>query len=658
MLVELGHFALVLALVVAVLQFIVPIIGVWRGHAGAQSVARNAAYLQLLLLLFSFGMLTLAFINNDFTIDYVARQSNTMLPVWYKVSAVWGGHEGSLLLWALVLALWSSAVARFSRSLPRDMIARVLAILGSISVAFILFILLTSNPFRRLLPDFPPDGNDLNPLLQDPGLIFHPPMLYMGYVGFAVPFAFALAGLMGGRLDSAWARWSRPWTVAAWCFLTVGIALGSWWAYYELGWGGWWFWDPVENASFMPWLAGTALIHSLAVTEKRGVFKAWTVMLAIIAFALSLLGTFLVRSGVLTSVHAFASDPERGLFVLGILAVVIGGSLTLFAVRAGMLANESRYELVSREMFLLLNNLILLTATTVVFLGTLFPLVADAFNLGKISVGPPYFNLLFVPLTLMLMAFMALGPQANWKRHDARALLQPYGKILGAAIVVGVAIPLLVFAKAGVGVILASVLSCWVVISAVRDVVVKVRTARAGIRAGLRRLSRSYVGMQLAHLGLVVMVLGVAFTSVYSIERDVRMAPGDSATVNEYRFVFQGVEEHKGPNYSAVRGTMQVFRGDQEIAVMHPEKRFYFVQRNTMTEAAIDAGFFRDLYVAMGEPLDGDAWAVRLYHKPFVRWIWLGALLMAAGGLLAASDRRYRLKERQDVVVTAEKVVG
>ena len=658
MLVELGHFALVLALVVAVLQFIVPIIGVWRGHAGAQSVARNAAYLQLLLLLFSFGMLTLAFINNDFTIDYVARQSNTMLPVWYKVSAVWGGHEGSLLLWALVLALWSSAVARFSRSLPRDMIARVLAILGSISVAFILFILLTSNPFRRLLPDFPPDGNDLNPLLQDPGLIFHPPMLYMGYVGFAVPFAFALAGLMGGRLDSAWARWSRPWTVAAWCFLTVGIALGSWWAYYELGWGGWWFWDPVENASFMPWLAGTALIHSLAVTEKRGVFKAWTVMLAIIAFALSLLGTFLVRSGVLTSVHAFASDPERGLFVLGILAVVIGGSLTLFAVRAGMLANESRYELVSREMFLLLNNLILLTATTVVFLGTLFPLVADAFNLGKISVGPPYFNLLFVPLTLMLMAFMALGPQANWKRHDARALLQPYGKILGAAIVVGVAIPLLVFAKAGVGVILASVLSCWVVISAVRDVVVKVRTARAGIRAGLRRLSRSYVGMQLAHLGLVVMVLGVAFTSVYSIERDVRMAPGDSATVNEYRFVFQGVEEHTGPNYSAVRGTMQVFRGDQEIAVMHPEKRFYFVQRNTMTEAAIDAGFFRDLYVAMGEPLDGDAWAVRLYHKPFVRWIWLGALLMAAGGLLAASDRRYRLKVKQDVVVTAEKVAG
>lgn len=656
MLVELGHFALVLALVVAVLQFLVPVVGVWRGYPGAQSVARNAAWLQLLLLMFSFGMLTLAFLRNDFTLDYAARQSNTMLPVWYKVSAVWGGHEGSLLLWALVLALWSAAVARFSRGLPRDMVARVLAILGGISVAFILFILLTSNPFRRLLPDFPPDGNDLNPLLQDPGLIFHPPMLYMGYVGFAVPFAFALAGLMGGRLDSAWARWSRPWTVAAWCFLTLGIALGSWWAYYELGWGGWWFWDPVENASFMPWLAGTALIHSLAVTEKRGVFKAWTVMLAIIAFALSLLGTFLVRSGVLTSVHAFAADPERGLFVLGILGVVVGGSLTLFAARAGALANESRYELVSREMFLLANNLILLTATTVVFLGTLFPLVADAFDLGKISVGPPYFNVLFVPLTLLLMLFMAPGIQANWKRHDPVILLKPYAKILVAAVLVGVALPLVVFAKVHAGVMLASVLSFWVVMASARDVVLKVRTAKAGWWAGVRRLSRSYVGMQTAHLGLVITIMGVAFTSVYSLERDVRMAPGDSAEVNQYRFVFRGVEEHKGPNYSAVRGTMEVYSGERQVAVMHPEKRFYFVQRNTMTEAAIDAGLFRDLYVAMGEPLDGDAWAVRLYHKPFVRWIWLGALFMAAGGFLAASDRRYRLRMKEARTMMAGEV--
>lgn len=646
MLVELGHFALVLALVVAALQFVVPVIGVWRGHPGAQAVARNGAYLQLALLVFSFAMLTLAFVRNDFTLDYVARQSNTMLPVWYKVSAVWGGHEGSLLLWALVLALWSAAVARFSQGLPRDMVARVLAILGGISVAFMLFILLTSNPFRRLLPDFPPDGNDLNPLLQDPGLIFHPPMLYMGYVGFAVPFAFALAGLMGGRLDSAWARWSRPWTVAAWCFLTLGIALGSWWAYYELGWGGWWFWDPVENASFMPWLAGTALIHSLAVTEKRGVFKAWTVMLAIIAFALSLLGTFLVRSGVLTSVHAFASDPERGLFVLGILAVVVGGSLTLFAVRAGALANESRYELVSRETFLLANNLLLLTATTVVFLGTLFPLVADAFDLGKISVGPPYFNLLFVPLTLLLMVFMGPGPQANWKRHRMDGLLVPYGKIMAAALVVGVALPLMLFAKADVAVVLATTLSGWVVLVSARDLVIKVRSAKAGNLAGLRRLSRSYVGMQLAHLGLVITVLGVAFTSHYSLERDVRMAAGDSEQVNQYRFVFRGVEEHQGPNYSAVRGTVEVFAGDRQVAVLHPEKRFYFVQRNTMTEAAIDAGLFRDLYVAMGEPLDGDAWALRLYHKPFVRWIWLGSLFMAAGGFLAAMDRRYRLKSK------------
>jgi len=656
MLVELGHFALVLALVVAVLQLVVPVVGVWRGHPGAQAVARNSAYAQLALLVFSFGMLTLAFVNNDFTIDYVARQSNTMLPVWYKISAVWGGHEGSLLLWALVLGLWSAAVARFSRSLPRDMIARVLAILGGVSVAFLLFILLTSNPFRRLLPDFPPDGNDLNPLLQDPGLIFHPPMLYMGYVGFAVPFAFALAGLMGGRLDSAWARWSRPWTVAAWCFLTVGIALGSWWAYYELGWGGWWFWDPVENASFMPWLAGTALIHSLAVTEKRGVFKAWTVMLAIIAFALSLLGTFLVRSGVLTSVHAFASDPARGLFVLGILGVVVGGSLTLFAVRAGALANESRYELVSREMFLLANNLLLLTATTVVFLGTLFPLLADAFHLGKISVGPPYFNLLFVPLTLLLMIFMAIGPQANWKRHDAAVLLRPYGRILLAAVILGVALPLLVFGGASVGVFLASVLSFWVVLSALRDVVQKVRTAKAGVWAGLRRLSRSYVGMQVAHLGLVITIFGVAFTSAYSVERDVRLAPGDSVTVGDYRFVFTGVEKLHGPNYSATRGTMDVLDGEHLVTTLHPEKRFYFVQRNAMTEAAIDAGLFRDLYVAMGELLEGDAWAVRIYHKPFVRWVWLGALFMAAGGLLAASDRRYRLKVTSSRVVTAEEV--
>jgi cytochrome c-type biogenesis protein CcmF len=657
MLVELGHFALVLALVVALAQVILPLYGVWARQGAAQAVARNAAWVQFALLLFSFGALTSAFLANDFTVDYVARQSNTLLPVRYKISAVWGGHEGSLLLWALVLAAWSAAVARFSRSLPRDMTARVLAILGAISVAFLLFILLTSNPFARLLPDFPLDGNDLNPLLQDPGLIIHPPMLYMGYVGFSVPFAFALAGLMGGRLDSAWARWSRPWALAAWCFLTLGIALGSWWAYYELGWGGWWFWDPVENASFMPWLAGTALLHSLAVTEKRGVFKAWTVLLSIIAFALSLLGTFLVRSGVLTSVHAFASDPSRGLFVLGILTLVVGGSLTLFAVRASALTSESRYELVSREMFLLANNLLLLTATTVVFLGTLFPLVADALNLGKISVGPPYFNLLFVPITLLLVFFMGLGPQANWKRHEAGKLLKPYALILTASLLLGVAVPLLWFGTSTIRVALACALTFAVIMAQLRDVSIKVRSARAGSWAGLRRLPRSYVGMQLAHTGLMITVIGVALTATHSIERDLRMAPGDSVTEGPYTFVFHGVGEREGPNYVARRGEIEVFKGGESLRILHPEKRIYNVQRNTMTEAAIDPGLFRDLYVALGEPLDeasgGHAWAVRVYHKPFVRWLWLGAIFMAIGGMVAASDRRYRMRQTREAVLPA-----
>ncbi|MES2917355.1 MAG: heme lyase CcmF/NrfE family subunit [Pseudomonadota bacterium] len=649
MLAELGHFALVLALAVALAQFVLPLYGVWAGNRAAQAVARHAAWLQFALVLLSFLALTWAFLQNDFTIDYVSRQSNTRLPTWYKVSSVWGGHEGSLLLWALVLAGWTAAVALFSRSLPQVMVARVIALLGAVSIAFLLFILLTSNPFNRLLPDFPPDGNDLNPLLQDPGLIFHPPMLYMGYVGFAVPFAFALAGLMGGRLDSAWARWSRPWALAAWCFLTLGIALGSWWAYYELGWGGWWFWDPVENASLMPWLAGTALLHSLAVTEKRGVFKAWTVMLAIIAFSLSLLGTFLVRSGVLTSVHAFASDPSRGLFVLGILAVVIGGSLTLFALRAPALTSESRYQLVSREMFLLANNLLLLTATTVVLLGTLFPLVADAFDLGKISVGPPYFNLLFNPLVLLLLFFLGMGPQANWKRHDAARLLRPYGVILAAALVLGVAAPFLWFGTGSLAVTMAVTLSAAVFISMLRDILQKTGSARAGRLAGLRRLSRSYVGMQLAHLGLIVTVIGVAATSHYSVERDLRMAPGDRVSEGDYSFVFQGVSDHTGPNYSARRGDFLVFKDGAEVARLHPEKRVYDVQRSMMTEAAIDAGLFRDLYVALGEPLDsgpaGEAWAVRIYYKPFVRWVWLGPLLMAAGGLLSTMDRRYRLRK-------------
>lgn len=646
MLAELGHFALVMAVIVAIVQSTLPLYGAWSGNRQLQAVGHSAAYTQLGLVFFSFLCLTYAFIQNDFTLHYVAQTSNSLLPLQYKISAVWGGHEGSLLLWALVLCLWSGAVAKFSKALPREMMARVLAILGMISIAFLLFILLTSNPFARALPDFPVDGNDLNPLLQDPGLIFHPPMLYMGYVGFAVPFAFAIAGLLGGRLDSAWARWSRPWTVAAWAFLTLGISLGSWWAYYELGWGGWWFWDPVENASFMPWLAGTALIHSLAVTEKRGVFKAWTVMLAIICFSLSLLGTFLVRSGVLTSVHAFASDPSRGMFILGVLTVVVGGSLLIFAIKATTLHSESRYQTVSREMFLLANNVLLLVATVVVFLGTLFPLVADALDLGKISVGPPYFNLLFVPLTLVLLLFLAVGPLANWKRHDGAKLLMPLRWVALSALVLGVLVPLAIFGDFKIRVVLTSILCFWVLGSMVRDIYIKSSTSKDGLLKGMLRLSRSYKGMQLAHLGLLVTVIGVAYTWAYSIERDVRMVPGDVIAVGGYDFTFNGVKDFQGPNYIAERGEVVVSQGDKHINVLHPEKRVYFVQQSSMTEAAIDDGLFRDIYVALGEPLDNDAWAVRIYHKPFVRWIWLGTIFMALGGTLAMMDKRYRIKAK------------
>jgi cytochrome c-type biogenesis protein CcmF len=654
MVAELGHFALVLALMSALFQVLVPFYGVATGNGRAQAVARTAAYAQALCLLTAFLGLVYAFVHNDFTLDYVARNSNTLLPTRYKVSAVWGGHEGSLLLWATVLGLWTAAVATFSRGLPRLVLARVLAIMGLVSVAFLLFILLMSNPFARLLPDFPMDGNDLNPLLQDPGLIVHPPILYAGYVGFSVPFAFALAGLLGGRLDSAWARWSRPWTVAAWGFLTLGIALGSFWAYYELGWGGWWFWDPVENASFMPWLAGTALLHSLAVTEKRGVFKAWTVMLAIIAFSLSLLGTFLVRSGVLTSVHAFAADPGRGLFVLGILVFFVGGSLLLFAVKAVSLKSESHYQLFSREMFLLGNNVLLVTATTVVFLGTLFPLFVDALHLGKISVGPPYFNLLFVPTTLLLVFLLGLGPLVNWKRHEMTPLLRALWWIPLAAVAIGVLVPWLMFATLKWRVVLSLSLCAWAWLSLMRDLWLKVRSAKQGVWAGFSRLSRSYKGMQLAHTGLLITIIGVTMTWAYSIERDVRLAPGDTVAIGPYVFVFKGVTAVNGPNFGAQRGEVDVLQNGALFKVLNPEKRTYLVQRSVMTETAISGGLLRDLYVALGEPVDDKgAWAVRIYYKPFVRWLWFGALFMALGGALAASDRRYRLARREQAASVA-----
>lgn len=650
MIAELGHFALILGLIMAVLQATLPLYGVYAANISLQRSARSAALLQALCLSLSFIALTIAFLQNDFTIDYVARQSNTLLPYYYKISAVWGGHEGSLLLWVLVLALWGAAVAIFSRSLPREMIARVLAIMGMVSVALIAFVVFTSNPFNRLLPDFPMDGADLNPLLQDIGLIIHPPMLYMGYVGFTVPFAFAMAGLLGGRLDSAWARWSRPWAIAAWAFLTLGIALGSWWAYYELGWGGWWFWDPVENASFMPWLAGTALLHSLAVSEKRGVFKAWTVMLAIIAFALSLLGTFLVRSGVLTSVHAFAADPARGMFILGILTAVIGASLLVFALRASHLNSESRYAWLSRESFLLVNNLLLITATTVVLLGTLFPLVADALKLGKISVGPPYFNTLFVPVTLVLLVFMGLGSLVNWKRHQIKDFI-PLWKILLASITLGIVFPTVYFGTTSWIVALSLSLCFWVVLSITRDIYLKAKTAKQGFAAGLLRLSRSYYGMQTAHLGLVITVIGVTLTATYSVEKDVRLGMNDKVDLGAYQFEWLGVREYSGANFESIQAKVAVLKNGQVIEYLYPEKRLYVVQNRSMTEAAIDGRLLRDVYVAIGEPLDNNQWAVRVYYKPFVRWLWLGALVMALGGCVAMSDKRYRLA-RQNAKIT------
>ncbi|MFO1373039.1 MAG: heme lyase CcmF/NrfE family subunit [Agitococcus sp.] len=655
MIAELGHFALILGLVMALLQATLPLYGVYAANVSLQRSAKSAALLQAFCLTISFVGLTVAFLQNDFTIDYVARQSNTLLPYYYKISAVWGGHEGSLLLWVLVLSWWGAAVALFSRSLPREMIARVLAIMGMVSVALISFVILTSNPFNRLLPDFPIDGADLNPLLQDIGLIIHPPMLYMGYVGFTVPFAFAMAGLLGGRLDSAWARWSRPWAVSAWAFLTLGIAIGSWWAYYELGWGGWWFWDPVENASFMPWLAGTALLHSLAVSEKRGVFKAWTVMLAIIAFALSLLGTFLVRSGVLTSVHAFAADPARGMFVLGILTAVIGASLLVFALRASHLNSESRYAWLSRESFLLVNNLLLITATTVVLLGTLFPLVADALKLGKISVGPPYFNALFVPVTLVLLVFLGLGSLVNWKRHQAKEFL-PLWKVLLASIVLGIVFPLAYFGNAPIRVALSLSLCFWVILSITRDIYLKAKTAKQGFGAGLLRLSRSYYGMQIAHLGLVITVIGVTLTSTYSVEKDVRLGMNDKVDVGAYQFEWQGVREYSGANFESVQAKVAVLKNGEVIEYLYPEKRLYVVQNRSMTEAAIDGRLLRDVYVAIGEPLDNNQWAVRVYYKPFVRWLWLGALVMALGGGVAMTDKRYRLARQNAKVSNSAQV--
>ena len=651
---EFGHFALILALCLALLLATVPAWGAWRGNSVAMSLAPSLAVGILVFVGISFGCLATAFLQDDFSVQLVASHSNTLLPPIYKFSAVWGNHEGSLVLWALILAFWTAAVALFSSQLPLLVLSRVLSVMGAISVGFLSFSLITSNPFARLLPGTPADGADLNPLLQDPGLIIHPPLLYMGYVGFSVAFAFAIAALLGGRLDASWARWSRPWTNTAWAFLTLGIMLGSWWAYYELGWGGWWFWDPVENASFMPWLAGTALVHSLAATEKRGLFKSWTVLLAIFAFSLSLLGTFLVRSGVLTSVHAFAVDPERGMFILVFLALVVGGSLTLYALRAPAVSSRVSFAWVSRESLLLCNNVVFLVAALTVLFGTMFPLIVDALGMGKVSVGPPYFNAVFVPLMALLVPVMGLGPASRWKRDS---LSRWRGELLiptVVAVICGFTLPAL-HAPYNIWVALAVLLSSWLVLGLAKDAWQRVRGAST-TAGGLRRLTPGYCGMLIAHLGFAACVIGIVATSQYSIEHDLKMDPGDTRELAGYDFRFIEVAEVRGPNFVAEEARFEVTRDGVPIASMNPQKRRYLASGSVMTEAAIDAGLFRDLYVAMGEPVGDDgAWAMRLHYKPLVRWMWLGAILMAIGAFTAAADKRYRRQRK--VVPAADEAV-
>ncbi len=642
---EIGLLALIIALCVAFIQSILPLVGAARNIPGWISIARPAAYTQFIFLCVAFACLTYSFIVHDFSVMYVAQHSNTNLPLIYRVSAVWGAHEGSLLLWAFILSLWTVAVARFSCNMPDDFAARVIGVMGFISIGFLLFMIFTSNPFERLIPAAS-QGRDLNPMLQDFGLAIHPPMLYMGYVGFSVAFALAVAAMLGGKLDAAWARWSRPWTNIAWVFMTLGIALGSWWAYYELGWGGWWFWDPVENASFMPWLVGTALVHSLAVTEKRNTFKAWTVLLATVTFSLSLLGTFLVRSGVLTSVHAFATDPTRGVFILIFLAVVIGGSLLLFAWRGPALRSVGKFDLFSRETALLLNNVILVVAAASVLLGTLYPLALDAMGIGKISVGPPYFNSVFIPLTIPLAVLLGFGTLLRW-RHDTFARMSRYLIIaLLVSVIVGTFMAWLVSSSIKPMAIVGLVLAVWVTFAIVTDVKKQFTNKKFNL-TGIASVPLSFYGMMVAHLGVAVFIVGITLTPLYSIEKDVRLEPGTSYELAGYNFKLIKVQRVSGPNYMADEGEVIVTREGKLIAEMKPQKRYYMAQGNPMTEAAIDDGLFRDLFVALGEPLGkSGAWSVRLYHKPFLRWIWLGALLMALGGTIAVTDRRYRMSAK------------
>jgi cytochrome c-type biogenesis protein CcmF len=652
---EIGQFALILALLLALTQATLPLLGAARGNRNWIAVAAPAGQAQFIFVAIAFCCLGYSFITNDFSVLNVATNSNSQLPLHYRLAATWGSHEGSLLLWTFMLGLWTVAVSLFNKHLPDEMVARVLSVMGIVSVGFLLFMLTTSNPFARLVPAAV-DGRDLNPLLQDPAMVVHPPMLYMGYVGFSVAFAFAISALISGKLDATWARWSRPWTTVAWMFLTCGIALGSWWAYYELGWGGWWFWDPVENASFMPWLVGTALIHSLAVTEKRGGFKSWTVLLAIGAFSLSLLGTFLVRSGVLTSVHAFATDPKRGIFILAFLVFVIGGSLLLYAWRARHVGLGGKFEVVSRESFLLSNNVLLTVAAGSVLLGTLYPLIVDALGMGKLSVGPPYFNAVFVPLMAPAAFLMGVGPIARWKKASIPELAVRLRWAFVVSVITAVALPF-VFGPWKPLVSLGLLLAVWITTTVSLNLYERVRSTsgKLTVLQKLRTQSRSYYGMQLAHLGVAVFIVGVTIVTGYQSEQDVRMGIGDTVTAGGYQFQFNGVTEVAGPNYRAARADISVSKNGSPVRQMYPEKRSYTATGNVMTETAIDTGLTRDLYVSLGEPVSAGAWSVRVYYKPFVDWIWGGAILMAMGGGLALSDRRYALAARKQRAVLETK---
>jgi len=645
---ELGHFSLILAFCLSIILGTIPLIGAAKNNVLWMSLARPLSAGVFVFLGISLGILAYAFVTDDFSVQIVAAQSNSLLPLRYKLTALWGGHEGSFLLWTFMLASWMLLVSVFSKSMPIQFVARVLGVLGGLCVCYILFMVATSNPFARIVPLAPSDGSDLNTALQDFGFIVHPPTLYMGYVGFSVVFAFAIAALLSGKLDSAWARWCRPWANVAWGILTIGIALGSWWAYYELGWGGWWAWDPVENPPLITWLFGTALIHSLAVTEKRGVFKSWTVLLAILAFAGSLLGTFITRSGLLTSVHAFASDPTRGVFILGILALTVGGALLLFAFRAPLLKSEVGFSLVSREIFILSNNVLLVVSAASIFLGTLFPMVYQAITDDLISIGPPYFNAIFVPLMIILVVFLGFGPMTRWKRTSTNYLIGQVVKVLLASLVIGVALPLVVLMEFSVAATVCVSLASWIVLTIAKDVSNKI-VNKSSVLAALSSLPLSYLGMLLAHSGIAVMLIGVGLTTFFSSERSVLLGPNESVELGSYSFRFNGHEEIRGPNYIADRASISVIKDGLDLGNLFPERRIYLATGTPSTEMAIDAGFIRDLFVTLGDEKDGGIWSMTIYVKPFVRWIWLGAILMALGGAIAAGDKRYRLLRQREM---------